>query len=61
MVADVFGWQGRFEHDLSRPVGMRRKLMDSTLARSLGWAPQTDFVRGITLARDAYLQQERAR
>lgn len=37
----------KFEHDLSRPVGMKRKLLDSSRAEALGWSPATTFADGI--------------
>jgi GDP-L-fucose synthase len=40
MAADAADWRGRLDHDLSRPVGMRRKLMDVSRARALGWRPR---------------------
>ena len=41
MVARAAGWRGRFTHDLSRPEGMRAKLMSSARARALGYEPPT--------------------
>jgi GDP-L-fucose synthase len=35
-------------HDLSKPEGMKAKLMDSSKARNNnGWDPQTDLVAGL--------------
>lgn len=56
-VADVIGWQGRFVHDLSRPVGMRQKLVDTTRQTALGWQPDTDLRKGIAQAYDYYLKE----
>lgn len=39
IVARLAGWHGRFTHDLSRPEGMRQKLMSSALAKQHGWIP----------------------
>jgi GDP-L-fucose synthase len=39
--AEAVGWTGRFEHDASQPVGMRRKLMDVSRAAALGWRATT--------------------
>jgi len=36
-IADVVGYTGAFEHDLTKPVGMKQKLVDTTLAESWGW------------------------
>ena len=46
-VAEVLGFKGTFEHDLSRPVGMKRKLLDSSLANTHGWSPHTTLTEGI--------------
>ena len=46
-VADVIGYKGEFVHDLTRPVGMRQKLIDSSIANSQGWKADTTLVEGI--------------
>ncbi|HVU78254.1 MAG TPA: NAD-dependent epimerase/dehydratase family protein [Gaiellaceae bacterium] len=35
--AATVGWHGGFVHDLDRPVGMRRKLLDVSRIRATGW------------------------
>lgn len=40
-VAQVIGWQGNFSHDLSKPVGMKQKLVSVALQRQFGWMPAT--------------------
>ncbi len=45
--ARVIGWEGRFTHDLTRPVGMRRKLMDVSRLRALGWSPRISLEEGL--------------
>jgi len=45
--ARVVGYEGGFTHDLSRPVGMRRKLVDIRVQDSLGWIPPTDLESGL--------------
>jgi GDP-L-fucose synthase len=49
-VAAVMGYRGAFSHDLGRPVGMRRKLLDVTGQARLGWRPATPLVEGISAA-----------
>lgn len=46
-VARVIGWEGTFTHDLSRPAGMRQKLMSVERQKALGWAPATSLADGI--------------
>lgn len=54
--ARAVGWQGDFTHDLSRPVGMQRKLVDVTRQTAWGWAPQRTLDEGMASAY-AYLLQ----
>jgi GDP-L-fucose synthase len=41
------GFEGELVSDLSKPNGNLRKLMDSTIARGLGWKPSTTIKQGI--------------
>lgn len=47
MAAEAVGWSGTFRHDLEKPVGMRRKLLDVTRLSALGWRPGTDMRTGL--------------
>jgi GDP-L-fucose synthase len=58
-IAAVAGYEGRFEYDTGRPVGMRRKLMDSSLARGYGWAPTTGLDEGLARTIDHYRREVR--
>ena len=57
IVADIVGWNGQFVHDLSRPVGMKRKLLDVTRQRQWGWTPPTSLADGIRATYRFYLQE----
>ena len=46
-VARALGYTGGFRHDPSRPVGMRRKLLDVTAQQRLGWRPRTTLADGL--------------
>ena len=46
-VADVIDWQGKFTHDLTRPVGMKQKLCDVCRATEWGWSAPTSLRVGI--------------
>ena len=47
-VAKIFGYDEGFIHDYSKPVGVRRRLMDSSLAvKKYGWSPSTTLEDGI--------------
>ena len=47
MIKDVVGYTGNIEHDLSKPDGTPRKLMDVQKLNSLGWKAQTALREGI--------------
>jgi len=46
-VARVAGYRGGFVYDPSRPAGMKRKLLDVSQQRRLGWQPGTPLETGI--------------
>lgn len=56
-VADVIGWSGRFVHDLTRPVGMKRKLSDVERLRDWGWQAPTSLQEGLRQTYDFYLER----
>lgn len=57
IAAEVIGWQGRFVHDLSKPVGMRQKLVCDDRAVAWGWRPATSLRDGIAATYQFYLQE----
>lgn len=56
--AEVIGFKGSVVHDLSKPVGMARKLLDVTRQTELGWVPRTKLHDGIRKTYDYYLSKE---
>jgi nucleoside-diphosphate-sugar epimerase len=56
-VAKVVGFTGAFKHDLSKPVGMKQKLIDDTRLREFGWGPQTSLTAGIQKTYKFYLSE----
>lgn len=56
IIAKAVGFTGRFVHDLNRPVGMKKKLMDVTRLRAFGWTHQHDLETGIPVAVEYYKQ-----
>lgn len=56
--ADVIGWRGRFVHDLSKPVGMARKLVDITRQTAWGWQAAHDLRTGLERTYHFYLEQQ---
>ncbi len=55
-VARVIGWDGAFTHDLSKPVGMARKLCDTSKQTAWGWQPKTSLEDGIAKTYHHYLE-----
>lgn len=47
MVKDIVGYKGNIEHDLSKPDGTPRKLMDVQKLHSLGWKARIGLKEGI--------------
>ena len=51
LIADVVGFQGMISHDLSKPDGTPRKILDSSRLHQMGWKPRWQLRDGIA---DAY-------
>lgn len=47
IIADVIGYKGTFVHDLSKPVGMKQKLIDNSKLKDFGWKHKTSLKDGI--------------
>ncbi len=56
IVAGVVGFDGDIVYDTARPDGAPRKLLDSSLLRSLGWRPQVPLEEGLRLAYADYCE-----
>ena len=54
--AEVVGWKGKFIHDLSKPVGMKQKLVSTSLQEKWGWKSTTSLQDGIQKTYDFYLK-----
>lgn len=55
--ATVMGYTGTFVHDLSKPVGMARKLVSVEKQQAWGWQPSCDLQAGIAKTCDYYLKE----
>ena len=51
LIADVVGFEGDISHDLSKPDGTPRKILDSSRLHTMGWSPKWQLRDGIV---DAY-------
>lgn len=47
IIAKTLGYHGNFHHDLSKPEGMKRKVVDISKAAKLGWIAKTSLEDGI--------------
>lgn len=56
VIKDVVGFSGSFKRDLTKPVGMKQKLLDTTLQEQWGWQPITSLKEGIIKSVDFYKQ-----
>jgi GDP-L-fucose synthase len=57
-LARVVGYAGGFLHDLSKPVGMKRKLLSVERAKSWGWQASTSLENGLTKTYEYYLTRQ---
>jgi GDP-L-fucose synthase len=48
LIAKVVGFKGVFKHDLTKPVGMKQKLIDNTKLKKFGWQNKTNLLDGLT-------------
>lgn len=47
IIKDIVGYKGEIQHDLSKPDGTPRKLMDVTKLHSMGWKAKIELYEGI--------------
>lgn len=55
--ARVIGYTGSFEHDLTKPVGMKQKLVNVEKARSWGWQASHSLEQGLGLTYEHYIKE----
>jgi GDP-L-fucose synthase len=55
--ADVIGYTGTFRFDLSKPVGMKQKLVSTERLRRWGWHPRHDLRTGLQQTYQYYLER----
>ncbi|QWD91082.1 GDP-L-fucose synthase [Polynucleobacter sp. MWH-Braz-FAM2G] len=56
VVSRIIGWNGEFTHDLSRPVGMKQKLVSIERQKIWGWQATTSLADGISKSYNFYLK-----
>lgn len=57
VVADVLRYEGSFTHDLTKPVGMARKLVSTNRQDKWGWKAKHSLREGIAKTYEYYLEQ----
>lgn len=56
-VKNVLGYKGSFVHDVSKPSGMKQKLLDITKQTKWGWKPATSLQEGISKTYRFFLEK----
>lgn len=56
-IAAIVGYEGQVTFDTTKPDGAPRKLMDSSVIRSMGWAPSIALEAGISDAYKDFLER----
>ena len=56
-VAKVIGFNGALTHDITKPVGMMRKVVNTDIQTTLGWEPKTSLEVGLQKTYEFYLKE----
>ncbi len=56
-IAKVIGFKGKFIHDLTKPIGMKQKLIDDSKLKEFGWSHKTSLEDGIKKIYQYYLEE----
>jgi GDP-L-fucose synthase len=59
VIADVIGYKGKFVYDLSKPVGMKQKLVDISKLEKFGWSYKTSLRDGIQKTYEYFLERQK--
>lgn len=58
LIREIVGYKGEIVHDLSKPDGTPRKLMDVSYLHSLGWKHKIELPEGIKQVYDDFKKKE---
>lgn len=58
LIKDIVGYTGEIKHDLSKPDGTPRKLMDVSYIHSLGWKHKIELPEGIKQVYEDFKNKE---
>lgn len=56
-ISKAVGFSGQFQHDLSKPVGMKRKVVNVDKLKKLGWKAETSLEDGIKLTYEFFKKE----
>jgi GDP-L-fucose synthase len=57
-IANIIGYDGKFEFDTTRPDGTQRKLLDNKKIHDLGWRAQTSLAAGLKMTYNFFYESE---
>jgi len=55
-IAKVLDYKGLFSHDLTKPIGMKQKLINNTKQKEFGWKHKTTLKEGLIKTYKYYLE-----
>lgn len=58
LIKDIVGYKGEIKHDLTKPDGTPRKLMDVSFLHSLGWKHKIELPEGIKQVYEDFKKKE---
>jgi GDP-L-fucose synthase len=58
LIKSIVGYKGEIQHDLSKPDGTPRKLLDVTYLHSLGWKHRIELEQGIKMVYEDFKRKE---
>jgi GDP-L-fucose synthase len=57
LIKDIVGFKGEIKHDLTKPDGTPRNLLDVSKIKQLGWEPKTSLEEGILKTYEEYVRR----
>ena len=57
LIASIVGYEGNIEFDTSKPDGIKKKLLDSSIIQKMGWKAEVNIKDGINFAYKDYLKR----
>lgn len=58
LIKKTVGYEGKIEHDLTKPDGTPRKLMTIEKLKNLGWEPKITLEQGVQMVYEAVKEEE---